>query len=93
MTENNYSDVRSEARHWLEDLRPDEVETLKGLIKLGQNVGLDRLREGAKLADQVETIGKFSRVVVVGLFGIAVGFFTFAEQIGKFWSLFRGGPK
>lgn len=87
-------DLRQEEVQMLRDLlsmRPEELKDLKQVIKLAGEIGVEQLEKGAKLAEQVSTLGKFTRWGVVGLMALFTAMVTFAEQIGKIAALIKGG--
>lgn len=79
----------------LDDLRPEEVATLRTVLSLGPE-GVDLLVYMMDLARSAKTLSRFLRWLVVGIVATYATALTFADVIQKAWaqviSLFPKGP-
>jgi hypothetical protein len=100
------TEPRAETKTWLDDLRPDEVMILRDFVRLGQTVGVgkvkeivelvdeigvERLHDGARMVEQVATIGKFSKWAILSVLGLFMAGLTLAKTLGDVFNLFKVG--
>lgn len=77
----------------LDDLRPEEVETLRSVLKLGPE-GMSHLLDTMNFARSVMTVSKFVRWTVIFATGAFVAAGLLAESFQKFIAnITPGGPK
>ncbi|MFI5411280.1 hypothetical protein [Kaistia sp. UC242_56] len=85
-----YADLPKETRDFLDELRPEEVETIRKIARLGKD-GTAQLLEAIKLAQSVMTVGRFARWAIIGLLGVFFGAVLLAEKIMQVVSWFSSG--
>lgn len=73
-------------------LRPEEVDTLKKLSRLGPEEQ-DQLFQAIKLAHSFITAGKAAKWLIITMVGTFIGFMLLAENIQKAFAWFQGGAK
>ncbi|KRA00475.1 hypothetical protein ASD64_01230 [Mesorhizobium sp. Root157] len=71
---NRMAELPEETREFLAQLREDDIRTLK---------------DGVKLVNAIQTVGKFFKWLLVGMLGMAVGTVMFGESVSKIVSWFR----
>jgi hypothetical protein len=93
------NDLAPSVKELLDDLRPEEVEALRLLVRMGPD-GVTRLIELVKLGPDgvsqivdtvkfvgsVKTVGKFTRALVIFIVGLFVGTVLLARQIVEAWT-------
>ena len=73
-------DLPKWTRDLLDELRPEEVEVLRKVARLGPE-GTTQLLEAIKLAQSVSTVARFVKWLVIGGLGIFFASMLFAEKI------------
>lgn len=77
-----------EVRKFLAGLRPEELDTLRELVKVpGSDV-----REGFKLSREARAVGRFSRWLLLTVISIFIGTILLYENILKAIRFIKGGP-
>jgi hypothetical protein len=69
-----WAELPESTRHFIEDLRPDEIETM---------------REGIRLVQSFRTVGVFVRWSFYVLFGTFIAFVGFGEAVTRFRGWFK----
>lgn len=75
-----YADLPKETRDFLDELRPDEVETIRKIARLGKD-GTAQLLDAIKLAQSVMTVGRFARWAIIAVLGVFFGAVLLAEKV------------
>ena len=71
---NRMMELPEETREFLAQLREDDIKTLK---------------DGVRLVNAIQTVGRFIKWLLVGILGVAVGIVMFGESVGKILAWFR----
>lgn len=79
-----YDDLSPEVRKLLDELRPEEVEGLRLVARLGPD-GIKKVIETIKFADSLQTAGRFSRRAFIVIIGTFLGSVVLARQIVEAW--------
>ena len=89
-TPNRMAELATAVRDFLGDLRPDELDTLKEIVKLPA----DDVRDGFKLVRELRAFGKWTRWIVLTAIAIFMGTLLLYERAVDFWRYTQGGlPK
>ncbi|SHF03428.1 hypothetical protein SAMN02745157_1483 [Kaistia soli DSM 19436] len=75
-----HTDIPKWTRDLLDELRPEEVEALRRVARLGPE-GTAQLLAAIELARSVGTVAKFVKWLVIGCLGIFFASMLFAEKI------------
>ena len=75
-----YADLPKETRDFLDELRPEEVETIRKFARLGKD-GTAQLRDAIQLAQSVMTGGRLARWAIITVVGAFLGTLLLAEKI------------
>jgi len=88
-----YLDLPKETRDFLDELRPEEVDVIRQIARLGPD-GSKQLVEAIKLSQSVMTVGKFARWAIITMLGMFFGTLLLAEKIGQVvsWFSHNGTP-
>jgi len=88
-----YADLPKETRDFLDELRPEEVDVIRQIARLGPE-GSQQLIQAIKLSQSVMTVGKFVRWVIITMLGVFFGTLLFAEKIMQViaWFGHNGSP-
>lgn len=88
-----YADLPKETHDFLNELRPEEVETIRKFARLGKD-GTAQLRDAIQLAQSVMTGGRLARWAIITVVGAFFGMLLLAEKIMQLiaWFAPSGGP-
>ena len=81
-------ELPQDTRDWLADLRPDELKTLQAVVELPA----DDVRQAFKMVHDLQTVGRFTKWLVITFIGIFLGTVVLYENIIKVIGYIRGGP-
>ncbi|MBD0416490.1 hypothetical protein [Oryzicola mucosus] len=73
-------------RKFLAGLRDDELETLKVVVELPA----DDVRKGFEMVKAAQTVGKFTKWLIVGCIALFLGTVALWEGVIRFIVLFKG---
>lgn len=71
-----FDDLPEPTKKFLSNLRENEIDTLN---------------EGIRLIVAIRTVGKFVKIIILGLLGILAGLMMVGESFSKIVMWFRGG--
>jgi hypothetical protein len=75
-----HSDLPKATRDFLDELRPEEVEVLRQIARLGPK-GTSQIIAAIDLARSVSTVSRFVKWLVIGCLGVFLASMLFAEKI------------
>jgi hypothetical protein len=87
-TPRRLEELPQDTRDWLADLRPDELKTLQAVVELPA----DDVRQAFKMVHDLQTVGRFTKWLVITFIGIFLGTVVLYENIIKVIGYIRGGP-
>jgi hypothetical protein len=86
-TPQRLEELPQSTRDWLADLRPDELKTLQAVVELPA----DDVRQAFKMVHDLQTVGRFTKWLVITFIGIFLGTVVLYENIIKVIGYIRGG--
>jgi hypothetical protein len=87
-TPRRLEELPQDTRDWIADLRPDELQTLQAVVELPA----DDVRQAFKMVHDLQTVGRFTKWLVITFIGIFLGTVVLYENIIKVIGYIRGGP-
>lgn len=81
-------DLSPAVKQFLDELRLEEVEALRMLVRLGPE-GVAKVVDTIKLVSSAQTVGRFTRAVIIFVVGIFLGTVLLAKQVSEAFTWIR----